>query len=199
MQQGVGNNFWQDAIVKYPCLEKFDDLKNNPQYFVAVVKSFHEIDVMETEGDSHLCEYKDPVKIMKLVDEAKSFESFFCEVVEKNEDDLFLNMGIYDDFSACNTFISNDNMIACKSFDALIKNKSGLPEIVQMREKMVTGLSYQLPQYIDYEMDNTRENAVSIQRVVEQDPRGVLALMAISGKNSQEGLSKVKIFSPKDL
>ena len=198
MEYSVGDGFWQNAVAKYPLLKGVDELRNNSEYFVAVVKSLHEIDVAEAEGNKNLSKYKDPKKITKLVDEMKSFEGFFCEVAEKNEQDLFLNEGILNDFSACNTFISNDNMVACSSLNELISNRSGLPEVVQIREKMITGLSYHLPRYIDCEL-NSKENASAIQGIIEDDPKGILALMAVSAKNSQLGVSKVKIFSPEDL
>ena len=51
-----------------------------------------------------------------------------------------MNEGILNDFSACNTFISNDNMVACSSLNELISNRSGLPEVVQIREKNDNGV-----------------------------------------------------------
>lgn len=193
----VGNDIWQDAQKRYPQLKDFEELKKSPQDFVAVVKSLHEIEIMEEKGDCSLSAYKNPEKILKLVDEAKPFEAFFGEVAQKDIETVPFE--IFDDCSASTTLVSNDNLTASPSFNDLIKNKSGLPEIVQMREAMVTGLSFNLPHYVSYNMSNTESNAKEITALVEEDPKAVMALMAISRKNQGNGEPQVKIFSPKDM
>ena len=46
----VGNDIWQDAQKRYPQLKDFEELKKSPQDFVAVVKSLHEIEIMEEKA-----------------------------------------------------------------------------------------------------------------------------------------------------
>lgn len=135
--------------------------------------------------------------ILKIVGEAKSFDAFFGEVTKKDIETVPFE--IFDDYSASTTLLSNDNLAACPTFNDLIKNKSGLPEIVQLRKAMVTGLTFNLPHYVDYNMTNMESNAKEIAALIEEDPKAVMALMAISSRNKDNGGPPVKVFSPKDM
>lgn len=195
--ESVGDDIWQDAQKRYPQLKDFEELKKSSRNFIAVVKSLHEIEVMEANGDNSFSAYKNPAMILKIVGEAKSFDAFFGEVTKKDIETVPFE--IFDDYSASTTLLSNDNLAACPTFNDLIKNKSGLPEIVQLRKAMVTGLTFNLPHYVDYNMANTESNAKEIAALIEEDPKAVMALMAISNRSKDNGGQPVKIFSPKDM
>lgn len=194
----MNEELWNMAVDAHPELKGRDDVKASPKEFVALVKILGEVKREEENGNSEFSEYKNPDKALRLIRETKAASDIFTEALLNGSDNLAELMETPGYYAAQNLHENDFLPTEETSMKNLLNTHAPLQELTSLRNDLVLELTGNIYSQINCEIrDNT--DIKEINDVIEQEPMSVLALMAVSARNKEQGLPPVRISNVHDL
>lgn len=194
----MDENLWKAAVKTHPELESAEGIKDSPEDFVALVKILNTAKRAEESGNHSFSEYKNVESGLRLIDETKLGAKIFDRALTSEQADIMQFYGVpglYVSHSLhCNDYMPTTE----EEMNRLLNTSAPLEELQQVKDDLTVSLMENFYKFVDCEIKNVNQSN-EINRIIKENPRQIMALMAISEKNRQNGMKQVRAYNNDDL
>lgn len=194
----INEDVWNMAVEAHPELKGREDIKSSPKDFVMLIKIISEAKKAEENGNSSLSEYKNPDKGLQLIRETKSASETFSNALSTGSDNLMELIETPGYYAAQNLHENDFLPTDAESLRNLLNTHAPLEELSQVRNNLAVELIGNVYSHLNCDIRN-EVDIKEMNNIIEQKPLSVLALIAVSNKNKDNGLPPVKIMNGRDL
>ncbi len=194
----MNEDLWNMAVEAHPELKGREDIKSSPKELVPLIKIIGEAKRAKENGNPELSEYKNPDKALQLIRETKSASDTFMDALASESEKLMELMETPGYYAAQNLHENDFLPTDANGMENLLNAHAPLEELAQIRNDLVLEVTGNIYSHVNCEIHDVAD-IKEINKIIEQEPMSVMALMAVSAKNKDKGLPPVEISNIPDL